>query len=83
MACLLTFVKDIAHWAVVQYHYFAEIRLNSTQILDICTIPERAMLAVISTHKVGSFALKPVDHWIGILLHTSSEDNKFEPLADL
>ena len=44
-----TFMKDVAHRAIIHNHNLAQIRFDRANILDIRAIPIRAMLAVVST----------------------------------
>lgn len=79
----LTFVKDVAHGTVVQYHDFAKVRLDLSEILDICAIAESAMLAVVAASKVFALDLQPVNDRVSVLLNRGREDNKIVPLRDL
>jgi hypothetical protein len=49
---LRTFMKDVTHRRVINYHYFREIWLHGTDIFDIGTSSLRAMLAVIASLEV-------------------------------
>ena len=76
-------MENIAHGAVVEDHDFTQVRFNLCQILDVCAIAKRAVLAVVSAAKVFSFAFDPVNDGICVLLHGCSKDYKIVPFADL
>lgn len=61
-------MEDITHRTVVQDHDLAEVWLDVTQVFDIGTIAECAMLSIVSPAKVLAFTLEPIDDWISILL---------------
>ena len=76
-------MEYIAHRTVVENHDFAQIGFDLCQVLDVCAIAERAVLAVVSAAKVFSFAFDPVNDGICVLLHGCSKDYKIVPFADL
>lgn len=53
----LTWMEHIAHGAVIKNHYFAEIRLDLSEVLDVSPVAKRAMLSVVSPRKVLSLDL--------------------------
>lgn len=66
-------MENIAHWAVIENHNLAEIRLDLRKILDVRPVAKRAVLSIISPRKVLALYLEPVDYWIGVFLHRSGE----------
>lgn len=76
-------MEDVAHWAVVQDHDLAQVWFHRTKVLDVGSVPQGAVLSVISALEELSFLLKPVDDRVCILLNTGREDNEFVPLAHL
>ena len=78
----LTFVKNVAQWAIVQYHHLAQIRFHRAQILDVCPVAERAMLPVVPPREILPFLLQPVDDRVGVFLYRGREDNQVVPFAD-
>ena len=79
----LTFVKNVAHRAIVQDHDLAQVRLDLRQVLDVRAVAVRAVLPVVAAREVGALALEPVDDRVGVLLHRGGEDDEVEPFADL
>lgn len=75
-------MENIADGRIIQDNHFTEIRLNSTQILDVAAISERAMLSVVPSGKVLFLLLQPVDHGICIFLDGCSESDYFVPFAN-
>ena len=80
---MLTFVENVAHWGIVDNHHLAQIRLDLTEILDVCAVPLRAMLSIVAGGKVLALQLQPVYHGIGIFLYRCSKDNQVVPLRHL
>lgn len=78
-----TFVKDVAHGAIIQNGDPAQIRLDAAQILNICSVAKGAMLAVEAAVEELAFLLQPIDDRVGVLLHTGGEDDELVPLAHL
>lgn len=78
-----TFMKDVAHWAIVQDHHFTEIRLHRAKVFDVCPIAERAVLSIVAGLEVLALLLEPVDHGIRVFLYTRGENHKLVPLANL
>jgi hypothetical protein len=76
-------VENIAHGTVVEDHDFTQVRFDLCQILDVCAIPEGAVLAVVSAAKVFAFAFYPIDDGICVLLHRCSKDYEIVPFANL
>ena len=76
-------MENITDWTVVEYHHLTQIRLDTAEIFDVAPISESAMLPVKPSGKVLAFLLEPIDHWVGIFLHTSREYHDFVPLRDL
>ena len=79
----LTFVEDVAHGTVIQDHDFAEVRLYLREILDICAVAKRAVLAVVAASKVLALDLQPVNDRVSVLLHRGRKYNKIVPFRDL
>lgn len=79
----LTLMEHIAQWAVVQDHYLAQVRLDSTQILDEGAMTESAVLAVVAGGEELALRLQPVNDWVGVLLHRGREHNQIVPFAYL
>jgi hypothetical protein len=77
-----TFMENIAHRTIVQDSHPAQIRLNTTKIFDVCSVPKGAMLSIVSTLEEFPFLLQPIDDRVGVLLHAGGEDNELVPLAD-
>lgn len=78
-----TLVEHIAERAVVKNHDLTEVRFYRAEILDECSMPERAMLPIISGCKVLPFRLEPVDYRVRVLLHGCGEHYEIEPFGDL
>lgn len=74
-------MKNVAHGAIVQNSDPAQIRLNATQILDVCAVPEGAVLSVEAALEEFALLLQPVDDGVGVLLHAGGEYDEFVPLA--
>ena len=74
-------MKKVAHGTVIQNDHLAQIWLNAAQVLDIRSIPERAVLPVISSHKEFPLQFEPVNDRIRIFLHRGGENDQFVPLA--
>ena len=79
----LTFVKDVAHGAIINDHDPAEVRLHLSHILDVSPVAERAVLPVVPSCKVLALRLQPVDNRVGVLLHRRRKDNQVVPFAHL
>jgi hypothetical protein len=76
-------MEDVAQRAVVKYHDLAEIRLDLGKIFDVSPIAERTVLPIVASHEVFTLDFQPVNDWIGVLLHRSSEDDQVVPFTDL
>ena len=79
---VLTLVKDITHRTVIQDHHFTQIRLDRAQVLDVSSVSEGAMLAIVSANEELPLLLQPVDDWIRVLLYGCGEDDELVPFAD-
>jgi hypothetical protein len=78
-----TFMKNVAHGAIVYNHNFAQVWLDLSQVFDVCPIPESAMLPIIPPSKVFALYFKPVDDRVGVLLHRCRKNNQIVPFTDL
>lgn len=78
-----TFVENITHGRIIQNHHPRQIRLHSTQILDIRPVPESAMLPIIPSRKILPLPLQIINHGIRVLLHGSREYYQGVPFRDL
>ena len=67
-------MKNITQRTIIQNDNLAQIRLHGAQVLDICTAPVRAVLAVVACGKVLALELEPVDDGIGVFLDRGGED---------
>lgn len=79
----LTFVENVAHGTVVQNHDFTQIWLHLSEILDVCSVAEGAVLAVVTTCKVLALDFQPVNNWVGVLLNRGCEDDEVVPFGNL
>ena len=75
-------MKDITQRTIVQYHDPAEVGLHAAEILDVCSVPQRAVLPVIPRREVRPLLLQPVDDGVGVFLHRGREDDEVVPFAD-
>ena len=76
-------MEDVAHGAVVQDEHLGQVRLDAAQILNVRTVPERAVLSIVAPDKILAFLLQPIDDRVCVLLYRSSENDKLVPLAYL
>lgn len=79
----LTFLKNVAHGAVINDHDFAQVGLDLSQVFDVSAIPEIAMLSVVPSYKVLALHLEPIDDGVGVFLHRGCKSNQIIPLTDL
>ncbi len=78
-----TLVEHVAQGTVIQNHDLTEVWLYRAEILDERPMPKRTMLSIVTSREKLPFRFKPVDDWVGILLHRCREDNQVEPFANL
>lgn len=76
-------MKNIAHRTVVQDNYFTQVRFDAAEVLDVGAVAKRAVLAIVAADEVLAFLFQPVDHRVGVLLHTGGKNDQFVPLAHL
>jgi hypothetical protein len=79
----LTFMKHIAHGAVVNNHNFAQIWLDLSQVFNVGPIAKGAVLSIVSSCEVLALFLNQINDWVGVLLHGSGEDDEIVPLRYL
>lgn len=75
-------MENVAQRAIIEYHDFAQVRLDRAQIFDICPISESAMLSIEPAREILPLLLKPIDDWICVFLYGSRENNKVVPFAN-
>jgi hypothetical protein len=76
-----TFMKNIAHRAIVQNSHSAQIRLDATQVLYVCAVPKRAVLSIKTALEELPLLLQPINDRVGIFLHAGGEYDELVPLA--
>lgn len=76
-------MKGVTDRTIVENHDFAEVRLYLTDIFDVCSVTERAMLTVIPRREILALQFEPINNGICILLNRGSEHNQIVPFADL
>ena len=67
-------MENIAHRAVIQDHHFTQVRLDGAKVFDICTVPESAVLPIISAMEEFPFLFQPIDDWVSVFLDAGGED---------
>ena len=78
-----TRMKDVTGRTVIDDHDLTEVWLNIAKVFDIITATKGTVLAIVTTDKVFSILLEPVDDRIGVFLYRGREDDEFIPFADL
>ena len=65
----LTWMKYVAHGAVIKNHNLAKVRLDLGKIFDVSPVAERAMLPIVSPGEVLPLNFQPINDGIGVLLY--------------